>query len=275
MKKIICSLMMVSLFAFGGCSWVDSHSSKQVASTVDYLYPNAKEAPQMKSEVTYLRPPVRVGIAFVPSANWGDGLSEVDKLKLQERVKAAFTQYPFVGSIELIPSTYLQRQGGFGNLEQVARMFNVEVMVLLSYDQVQFNDKNSLALLYWTIVGAYIIHGDQYDVQTLVDASVFDVHTHKLLFRAPGVSQVKGGASMAGLGERARAAQTEGYDKAVDDLIPQLQAELDKFKERIKSDAGFKIENKPGYSGGGGLNWVEVVLAGLLIVAAYATRRSA
>jgi len=68
----------------------------------------------------------------------------------------------------------------------------------VSYDQVQFTDRNALSVLYRTIVGAYVIHGDQYDVQTLVDASVFDVRSRKLLFRALGMSQVKGGASAAG-----------------------------------------------------------------------------
>ena len=266
--------MMVSLLGIAGCaSWVSNNGAKQVGSVVDYLYPNAKEVPQMKEEVTLLRPPVRIGIAFVPGGNWGAGLSETEKLKLLERVKAAFSKQPFIGAIEIIPSAYLQPKGGFTNMEQVARMFNVEVVALLSYDQVQFNDTNSLAVLYWTIVGAYIIHGDQYDIQTLVDASIFDVRTHKLLFRAPGTSQIKGSASMSGFSERARVARTEGYNKAVDELIPQLQNELDKFKERIKSDAGIRVENKPGYSGGGSLDWLGFALACALTVIGYAKRR--
>ena len=101
--------------------------------------------------------------------------AEAAKAKLLERVKASFAQYDFIGNIELIPSQYLRPKGGFDNLEQVARMFNVEVMALLSYDQVQFDDSNALSVLYWTIIGAYIVHGDQYDIQTMLDASVFDL----------------------------------------------------------------------------------------------------
>jgi len=274
-KKIVWSTVLAFLFVTVGCaSWVANNGTKQVASIVDYLYPNAKEAPQLKTGVTYLRPPVRVGIAFVPGGGWGAGLPETDKLKLLERVKAAFSKHPFIGAIEIIPTTYLQPKGGFTNLDQVARMFNVEVVALLSYDQVQFNDTNVFSVLYWTIVGAYIIHGDQYDIQTLVDASVFDVRTQKLLFRAPGTSQIKGSASMAGFSERARAARIEGYNNAVDDLIPQLQTELDSFKERIKSDATFKVENKAGYRGGGSLDWLGLVLACVLAVVSYAKRRS-
>jgi rhombotail lipoprotein len=223
--------------------------------------------------VTYLRPPVRVGIAFVPGSGSGAVLSETEKLKLLERVKTSFSAHAFIGTIDIIPTTYLRPQGGFANLEQVARMFNVEVVALISYDQVQFNDTNALAVLYWTIVGAYLIHGDQYDVQTLVDASVFDVRSHKLLFRAPGTSQVKGSASMAGFSERARLARAEGYNLAVDDLLPRLQAELDQFRARLKTDTAFKVENKAGYSGGGDLGWLGLALAGVLAAMAFGRRR--
>lgn len=276
MKNTIKSALLVVLILLAGCaSWVSSNGVKQVGSVVDYLYPNAKEAPQMQAETTYLRPPVRVGIAFAPGSGWGAGIPEADKLKLLERVKNAFSRQPFISNIEIIPSTYLQPKGGFTNLEQVARMFNVEVVALLSYDQVQFNDTNALAVLYWTIVGAYVIHGDQYDIQTLLDTSIFDVRSRKLLFRAPGTSRVKGSASMAGFSERSREARIDGYNKAVDDLIPKLQGELDGFKERIKSDSTFKVENKPGYSGGGSFGWLGLMMACVLAALGYVRHRTA
>lgn len=276
MRAVIASLIAVLVLGLAGCaSWFPQTGAKQAGSMVDYLYPDAKEAPQLKPSVTTLRPPVRVGIAFVPGGGWGAGLPEADKTKLLEGVKAAFAQYGFIGNIEVIPTQYLRPKGGFENLDQVARMFNVEVMALLSYDQVQFNDSNALSVLYWTVIGAYIIKGDQYDIQTMVDASVFDVRSRKLLFRAPGTSQIKGSASLAGFSERSRAARLEGYNKAVAELTPRLQAELDGFKERIKTDANFKVENKPGYTGGGDLGWLSALLALVLGGAAYWARRRA
>ncbi len=267
------SLFFVLLAALAGCaSWARQTGMKQNASVVDYLYPDAKDAPQLQPGVTYLRPPVRVGIAFVPGGRWGAELPETERLKLLERVKAAFVKQQYIGSIEVIPTQYLRAKGGFENLDQVARMFNVEVVALLSYDQVQFNDSNTLALLYWTIVGAYVIHGDQYDVQTMVDTSVFDVKSRKLLFRAPGTSQMKGSASMAGFSESARQARNDGYNSAVDKLIPQLQTELDQFRERVKTDVNFKVEAKPGYRSGGAFAWLELMVALLIAGIVYAKR---
>jgi len=244
-----------------------------VASIVDYLYPDAKEPPAMQPTVTRLRLPIRVGIAFVPGGS-RSALSETEKAKLLERVKASFSNRAYIGGIELIPTEYLRPRGGFANLEQVARMFNVDVVTLLSYDQVQFNDTNALSMLYWTIIGAYVIQGDKYDIQTMVDASVFDVNSRKLLFRAPGTSQVRGNATMAGFSERARVAQLDGYSQAVDQLIPRLQMELDAFRARVKSDANFKVENKPGYSGGGSLGWWSLMMTFVLVGLAYGKRRA-
>lgn len=274
MRAVIATLIAGLVLALAGCaSWFPQTGAKQAGSIVDYLYPDAKEAPQLKPSVTTLRPPVRVGISFVPGGGWGAGLPEADKTKLLEGVKAAFAKYGFIGNVEVIPTQYLRPKGGFENLDQVARMFNVEVMALLSYDQVQFNDSNALSILYWTVIGAYIIHGDQYDIQTMVDASVFDVRSRKLLFRAPGTSQIKGSASLVGFSENARAARLEGYNKAVTELTPRLQAELDGFKERIKTDASYKVENKPGYSGGGDLGWLSVLVVFVLSAVAYWARR--
>ncbi|TDK61220.1 rhombotarget lipoprotein [Sapientia aquatica] len=267
MKRLYLMLISMAVFVLVGCASMVTHGEvKQTGSIVDYLYPDAKTAPQMQPSVTYLRPPVRVGVAFVPGAGWGSGPSEADKSRLLERVKAAFGNQQFISTIEIIPTQYLRAKGGFENLDQVARMFNVEVVALLSYDQVQFNDSNELSVLYWTIIGAYVVHGDKYDIQTLLDASVFDVKSRKLLFRAPGTSQIKGSASMSGFSESSRIGRLEGFNQAVDNLIPQLQNELDKFRERIKTDSSIRVENKPGYRSGGDWGWLSLLIAMALAV---------
>lgn len=258
---LFCVIALPALLALGGCASAFEHGGKrQAASIVDYLYPDAKEPPKMEPTVTRLRLPVRVGIAFVPGGGRDGGPQEAAKEQLLQRVKGAFTQYDTIGSIEVIPSAYLRPRGGFANLDQVARMFNVDVIALVSYDQIRFNDTNRLAVLYWTVVGAYLINGDQYDVQTMVDAAVFDVRSRKLLFRAPGTSQVKGSATLAGYGREVRGAASSGYAQAVDQMIPQLQAQLANFKERAKSDPGIQVERRDGKHGAGGIGWAAALL---------------
>lgn len=274
--RLLRPLLCCALFAvLAGCASMFSHpAARQTGSIVEYLYPNSNDAPAMQPTVTQLRPPVRVGIAFVPGSGRTE-LPEAEKARLLERIRDAFSQYQYIGHIEIIPTGYLRPRGGFDNLDMVARMFNVEVVTLVSYDQIRFDDPNRLAVLYWTIVGAYLVNGDQYDVQTMLDAAVIDVKSRKLLFRAPGTSQVKGSATMANFGERSRAAQTDGFRLAVDQLIPRLQSELHSFKERIKSDPAYRVVNKDGYRGGGGLGWADAAIAiWLLLMARWTCRRA-
>lgn len=245
------TIVGITIFALNGCaSMAGPKESKQSASIVDYLYPKASQAPQLSPSVTYLKPPLRVGIAFVPNVATARTLPETEKIKLMERVKVAFTGQTYIGSIDIIPSQYLKAAGGFDNMEQVARMFNVDVMAMVSYDQVQFTDSNSLSFLYWTVIGAYVVHGNEHDTQTMLDISVFDVASRKLLMRAPGTSQVKGGGNLANFSERARAARAEGYNKAADQLIPALQTEIQSFRERLKTNDKIRVEPRVGYQGG-------------------------
>ena len=270
-----CCIAALLCATLAGCAGIDGRGARQAGSIVDFLYPKAQQAPSMQPTVTELRPPVRVGIAFVPGSRLGTGPSEAQKQQLLERVKSAFSNIDYIGRIEVIPSGYLRPGGGFDNLDQVARMFDIEVVALLSYDQIRFHDSSALSVLYWSIVGAYVVHGEKYDVQTLLDAAVFDVKSRKLLFRAPGTSQVKGGASLVGFGEQARAAQEKGYSDAINQLVPRLQAEMNGFRERVKADAGFRIRNKEGYKGGGSLGWIGAVAALILLAAGRARRRAA
>lgn len=264
-------IAVVALLLSGCAAWMSQSQVKQTASVMDFLFGAKADRTVMRPEpTTTLRLPVRVGIAFVPSDSLGRFVPETEQVQMLNRVRDAFTQRGYIGGIEVIPNTYLRPGGGFTNLEQAARMFNVDVIALLSYDQTQFNDSNTLSVLYWTIIGAYVVHGDQFDIHTMVEATVFDVGSRKLLFRAPGVSNVKGSAALATFSEKSRAARVEGFNNAVASMIPNLQRELDGFQQRVKTDATVKIEHRPGYSGGGTLDFAALVV---LVLAALALRR--
>lgn len=88
MRYLKWPLLLLLLLALPGCAAMFRHGGvKQAGSIVDYLYPDAKEAPAMQATVTQLRPPVRVGIAFVPSANPKAALAEAAKQRLLERTQ--------------------------------------------------------------------------------------------------------------------------------------------------------------------------------------------
>lgn len=265
-------IAVLTAVLLGGCA---SHSirNRQAASVVEYLYP-ASQPPQPLDTVAQLKLPVRVGIAFAPAGNAGlRRIPEAERIEMLARVKASFADRPFISHIEVIPEAYLRPAGGFENLDQVARMFQLDVVCLLSYDQVQYQDDNAAAILYWTIVGAYVIPATKYTTHTMLDAAVFDVKSRRLLFRAPGVARSDARHAPVTAGEHTRKSLGDGFNQALDALIPALHGELDRFRERVKSgDAFVKVVPPAGGRLGGAFDGAGVPLL-LLIGALYARRR--
>ena len=116
---------------------------------------------------------------------------------------------------------------------------------------MQFSDSNRLSMFYWTIVGGYFVNGSQYDVNPLVDASVFDVKEPPSCCSAPRHQPDRGSSPLVKFGEASREARGEDTAQAIDALIPQLDAQLEIFKVRVKGKKSPAWWNKPGYSGGG------------------------
>ena len=98
----------------------------------------------------------------------------------------------FVAQIVVIPDYYLRNETGFEGLKGVQRLYDVDIMALVSYDQVTHRDDNSLSLGYLTIVGAYLLKGSRHDVTTLMDLAVVDPASRALILRAGGTDSRHG-----------------------------------------------------------------------------------
>ena len=220
-----------------------------------------------KPEIPVLKLPVTVGISFVPSKDWrANAIESQNEVELLERVKKSFLQYDYIDRIEVIPSTYLKGGEGFSALEQVGRLYDVDVMALISYDQVTQTYENNAALLYWTIVGMYVIPGNENTIQTFVDTAVFDIKSKKMLFRAPGISKLEKRTTAIGIDETLNEKSLEGFNLAVTDMSLNLDAELARFKTRVKEEKIAKIENKDGSSSAGAFSVFILVFISLLVL---------
>jgi rhombotail lipoprotein len=221
---------------------------RQVASLLAYLFPGREPPAAPPDQVTVLKVPFRVGIAFVPdNAPPEFRLAEADRLRLAGQVRERFANYPFVKEIEAVPSSYLESGGGFDNLDRIATLLRLDVIALVSYDQAQFSGASGWSFLYWTGVGAYVVEGDKYDVLTAVETAVFDVRSRRMLMHATGTSTVKGEATWVGFAERSRAARTTSFEAAVQQMTGNLQREVQAFRERAPKDPKIRLELPPGY----------------------------
>lgn len=246
--------MIASVFILSACSMlVSQQSGKQSVSSslMDFLYPNKEDRAVHSAEIPLLTLPVKVGIAFVPSTGFQkEAVQSKDQYELLEKVKAAFVQYDYIDRIEVIPSTYLAGGDGFNTLDQVGRLYDVDIIALVSYDQVTQSLENNAALLYWTIVGMYVIPGNENTVQTFVDTAVFDIKSRKMLFRAPGISKLEKRTTAIGIDETLAEKSMQGFGLAVTDMTKNLDDELARFKVRVKEEKIAKVEHSNNYSGG-------------------------
>lgn len=242
------------------------------SSLVDFLYPEGEVPPPVGEKLPHLSPPLRVGIAFVPSANPTD-ISATEKEQLLDHVADAFRDREYVKSIDAIPDTYMRSARGIHGMQQVAALYGVDVMALVSYDQLAFSGERDSAILYWTIIGALTVKGNTNEVQTMIDTAVFDVPTAKLLFRAPGTHTGQRNATLVDSDRDLRRLRSEGFVAATDDMIVNLGDELGKFREATKSGERAEVEWKQGSGGGGG--GFELPLLLLLVAAGSRRRRRA
>ena len=275
-RILILAAFIVLLLA--GCSsfWnLGGETRSGVSSSlVDYLYPAGEVPPDVEDRIPYLELPLRVGIAFVPNQGGRSPISEATKMQLLENVKAKFVEREYIEHIEIIPDTYLRSSRGITGMQQVARLYGVDVMALVSYDQVAVSEDNPASFLYWTIVGSYVIKATSNEVQTFVDTAVFDVKTARLLFRAPGLDKSTDRSTLVESGEVVRKTRDASFAQAMEGMTQNLTTELDVFRERVKEDATVaNVKWKPG-SGGGSVG-IWFLLALLIAVGARLAPRRA
>ena len=255
------SILLVSVVCLNGCTaWFDSFTPGVTrtgvsSSLVDYLYPDGQIPPEFEEQIPRLKLPLRVGIAFVPQPPGGNAEAPSEALKNEalQKVREQFKGRKYIASIEAIPDTYLRSTRGFEGMQQVARLYAVDVMALVSYDQLAATGDNKLALTYWTIVGAYVIKGTENQTQTFVDTAVFDVASRKLLFRAPGVDSRERTSTAIEAAEVSRAVRAESFSAAMVNMTTNLATERDRFEQRLKTEPEIAtVEWKAGSGGGGG-----------------------
>ena len=123
------------------------------------------------------------------------------------------------------------------DLDQVARSFGVDVVALVSVDQMQFSSPRWYAWTYWTLVGAYMVKGDKNDTTTLVDAAVYHVPSRTFLFRAGGVGTAKGSSTWSNREEAFRQQSRESLALAMAELSKSLDQGVTTFKQDLLKGA--------------------------------------
>jgi rhombotail lipoprotein len=243
----------------------ESHNS---SSLVEFLYPRGSQPPQ-RDQVPELRVPLRIGLAFLPPSTSGraPSLEASQRQLLLERIRQHFSSRKFVAEITVIPDYYLNRALGFEGLQGVQRLYSVDLMALVSYDQVTNEDTNEWSIAYWTIAGAYVIKGNRHDVATLVDLAVIDPASRALVLRAGGTSTGHGNSTLIAEQRELRALSDAGFTEATDQMLAHFDVALTKFESDVQAGtANVRVVRRTGagQTGGGGgagaFAWLDLLL---------------
>lgn len=266
---------LLALAALTGCA----ERTRQIrTNALDYLYPQGASA-RPALDVT-LRLPVRVGIAFAPGPARGDNpFSEDQKRRLLERVAQSFRGRDGIAGVDVIPSSQLHAGGGFDELDRIRQAYGLDLVALVSYDQFQFSETTRASWTYWTLVGAYLVKGEKNETRTVLDAVIFDLPSRAMLFSASGDSSIGGKSTPIDVSKELRGASEQGFELAVDALIPRLDAALTAFQEQARQGTvrgpGTPSVALVGSGGAGSIGPVEILAAALLAAGAFASRRRA
>jgi rhombotail lipoprotein len=259
MRTLVLAVTLIAAMTLSGCEALcapscgaprEHHSS---SSLVDFLYPSGA-LPPAENSIPELHVPLRVGLAFLPPHDPNAaGPDAALKEQLLERVRQHFRDQKFVSDIVIIPDYYLGTQRGYPGLQALQRLYSLDVVALVSYDQVMHAQENNWSLGYITIVGAYVLKGDRYDVSTLVDLAVVDPATRSLILRAGGVDTRHGSSTLVDLPQEARASSAAAFSSAADQMIGHFDSALTDFQAQVRAGrANVQVVHKDGSRGGAG-----------------------
>lgn len=203
---------------------------------VDYVYP--KDSPKVEAnEKASLALPVKVGVAFVPGMQRrGYRSPPVDSNQMQQllqTLETSFEKRQGIQDIIVIPTHYLKPGGSFENMEQIANLYNIDLLALASIDQIHFNDPNNLSIGYITVVGMFLLNGNKNETRTMIDLAIFDVESKKMLFREFGTDESSKSSSLIDQQKVQREQSEKSFALAMENLREKLETSVDVFMNSI------------------------------------------
>jgi rhombotail lipoprotein len=253
--------LMAVCMGLGGCEMLcgpdcgPHRRSTSSSSLVEFLYPRG-ELPSGNA-IPELHVPLRVGLAFLPTRGTAGSLDAAREERLLEQIRQRFASRKFIAQIVIIPDYYLANRSGFEGLQGVQRLYGVDLMALVSYDQVTHVDDNNWSLGYLTIVGAFVLPGTRHDVSTLIDLAVVDATSRSLVLRAGGTDTRHGTSTLVEQERVSRDADVDGFTAATTQMIEHFDSALTRFEADVRAGKGnvrviTRSENNRAGSGSGG-----------------------
>jgi len=268
MRRLLPLLLPLLALLTASCSFYGPQRRHFRSNLVEYLYP---EGTPSVAGLARLQLPLKVGIAFVPTTP--QPLDAIQEQRLLNIVRKAFLGRDWVGQIQVIPSNYLEPRGGYANLAQVSQLMDVDVIALVSVDQIQYSDPTMLSILYISVIGEYLLPGDRNDTRTMIDVAVVDVGSRAFILRAPGTSRISGMSTPVEAERKLRLKSDEGLRLAMLDLTKNLDAAVASFKASVaageREDVDIITREGKSVKAGGSFDGATAVILLIVVAASF------
>ena len=198
------------------------------SSLVNYLYPQ-KEHKSMEFWTTKLKIPIKIGIGFIPSKKfyYQRIIDEKSRVGLLKKIQRNLKKHKFIKESKIIPSAFFEKGGGFEDLEKIKKLYDVDLIALVSYDVIQFRVDSFHSLRYWTIIGTDIIKAKGNLIHSMINFTLIESKNKKLLFKALGINRLINSENLV-------ADRKKSFQKASKNLIKNINRQLPIFKWRMK-----------------------------------------
>ncbi|HUT59058.1 MAG TPA: hypothetical protein VNA25_14510 [Phycisphaerae bacterium] len=137
--------------------------------------------------------PSALAVAKITSqcAGYQPFLETIDAEELQGWANAAGKHPSILGIHPVSPLVHSQDRATLHSLRQAAARMSCELLLVYLQADSSVNNYNDAAVLYWTVVGLWLVPGSTYEHQTVMQAILVDCRTGMILGTATGDCHLK------------------------------------------------------------------------------------
>lgn len=219
-KKWVSLICMLAAVTIGGCA-ADVHRTRVTGTAPIFSYLSLKDSTIGGAPTDPLTFPTRVAIVYAPPLSTKPQTEQVPQTTLHAAAESLKKQ--LLVHSNYVKSVVIGHTGETLSLEQIRNMYGCDIVVILSYSQLQSAERGGISkALDITLVGGHLYPGVTISTETGIEATVIHAPTQYILFTESGSNSRKTYSIPGGVDTSARNEAREGFTEAMDNLANRV-----------------------------------------------------
>lgn len=219
-KKWVSLICVLAAVTIGGCA-ADVHRTRVTGTAPIFSYLSLKDSTIGGVPTDPLTFPTRVAIVYAPPLSTKPQTEQVPQTTLHAAAESLKKQ--LLVHSNYVKSVVIGHTGETLSLEQIRNMYGCDIVVILSYSQLQSAERGGISkALDITLVGGHLYPGVTISTETGIEATVIHAPTQYILFTESGSNSRKTYSIPGGVDTSARNEAREGFTEAMDNLANRV-----------------------------------------------------